>query len=163
MKGKVVQLKGRVYMDPWRRPSWDEYFLELASVVSSRSTCLRRRYGAVIVKDNIIVSTGYNGSARGEENCVDTGVCARQRHNVPKGERYELCVAVHAEQNAIIAGDPVQMNGGIIYIAGFEADGALASGEPCLMCRRVIRNAFLRRVVYRDAQGQTRNIRFTGE
>ncbi|MDR1604750.1 MAG: cytidine deaminase [Gracilibacteraceae bacterium] len=147
-------------MTVWNRPSWDEYFLELASVVSSRSTCLRRRYGAVIVRDNIIISTGYNGSARGEDNCVDTGVCVRRQLNVPRGERYELCVAVHAEQNAIIAGDPVKMSGGAIYIAGFEADGALTSAEPCLLCRRMIRNAFLRRVVYRDEQGRPRNIRF---
>jgi hypothetical protein len=86
------------------RPSWEEYFIEIAKVVSTRSTCLRRRYGAVIVKDNVIVSTGYNGAPRGSANCVDRGICRRKELNVPAGERYELCEAVHAEQNAIING-----------------------------------------------------------
>jgi dCMP deaminase len=113
----------------------------------------------VIVKNRIIVSTGYNGSARGEDNCLDTGICVREQYNVPKGERYELCVAVHAEQNAIIAADPVMMNGATIYVAGFEADGAIANGEPCLLCSRMIRNALLHRVVYRDQDGKLRNIR----
>jgi len=136
-----------------RRPSWDEYFIEIAQVVSKRSTCLRRAYGAVIVKDEVIVSTGYNGSPRGEANCLDTGVCVREQLQVPRGERYELCVAVHAEQNAIINGDPVKMKGATIYIAGFQADGSLAPGEPCLLCRRMIRNAMIKRVVYLKADG----------
>lgn len=142
------------------RPSWDDYFLDIARLVARRSTCLRRCYGAVIVKDNIIVSTGYNGAARGEPNCIDTGECVRARYNVPKGERYELCVAVHAEQNAIIAGDPVKMQGGTIYIAGYNRDGAPASSEPCLLCRRMIKNALIKRVVYLDETGNKRNIRF---
>ena len=87
-----------------KRPSWDEYFIEIAKVVSSRSTCLRRRYGAVIVKDKVIVSTGYNGAPRGSINCVDVNKCKRRELNIPSGERYELCEAVHAEQNAIING-----------------------------------------------------------
>ncbi|HOL17393.1 MAG TPA: dCMP deaminase family protein, partial [Bacillota bacterium] len=132
------------------RPGWDDYFLEIAQVISKRSTCLRRRYGAIIVKDRVIVSTGFNGSARGEANCLDTGICTRQALNVPKGERYELCVAVHAEQNAIINGDPVMMKGSTIYIAGFSADGSFASGEPCLMCRRMIKNAMIEEVKYLD-------------
>ena len=85
----------------YKRPDWDEYFLNIAEEVGKRSTCLRRRYGAIIVKDNIIVSTGYNGSPRGEINCLDAKICERERLHIPKGERYELCVAVHAEQNAI--------------------------------------------------------------
>ena len=144
------------------RPSWDEYFLEIASVVAKRSTCLRRKYGAVIVKDNIIVSTGYNGAARGEPNCIDTGECVREKLNVPKGERYELCVAVHAEQNAIIAGDPVKMRGATIYISGYGRNGDPASGEPCLLCRRMIKNAMLKRVVYLDEAGKKKNISFVG-
>ncbi|HHV64452.1 MAG TPA: cytidine deaminase [Peptococcaceae bacterium] len=142
------------------RPSWDEYFLEIAGIVAKRSTCLRRNYGAVIVKDNIIVSTGYNGAARGEPNCIDTMECVREKYNVPKGERYELCVAVHAEQNAIIAGDPVKMQGATIYIAGFERSGGPASAEPCLLCRRMIKNALIKRVVYLDENGKKKNIRF---
>jgi dCMP deaminase len=130
------------------RPDWDEYFLDIAKVVSSRSTCLRRRYGAVIVKDRVIVSTGYNGAPRGHVNCIDRGTCRRQDLNVPPGERYELCEAVHAEQNAIINGAPDRMKDATIYIAGFEANGGYAEGRPCLLCQRMIRNAMIREVVY---------------
>lgn len=136
------------------RPSWDEYFLEIAEVISKRSTCLRRRYGAVIVRDKIIISTGFNGSPRGEANCCDIGQCVREQYNVPKGERYELCVAVHAEQNAIVNGDPVKMKGATIYVAGFNSDGSRASGEPCLLCRRMIRNAMIEKVVYLGEDGK---------
>ncbi|MBA1335489.1 MAG: cytidine deaminase [Firmicutes bacterium] len=135
------------------RPTWDEYFIEIAQVVSKRSTCMRRSYGAVIVRDRVIVSTGYNGSPRGEVNCIDTGRCVRDSLKVPKGERYELCAGVHAEQNAIINGDPVKMKGAAIYIAGFNSDGSFASGEPCLLCSRMIRNAMIERVVFLDSQG----------
>jgi dCMP deaminase len=137
-----------------KRPAWDEYFIEIAQVVAKRSTCLRRFYGSVIVKDRILISTGFNGSARGEANCVDVGLCVREKLKVPKGERYELCVAVHAEQNAIINGDPVKMKNATIYIAGFNFDGTIAPGEPCLMCRRMIKNAMIERVVYLDVNGQ---------
>ena len=135
------------------RPSWDEYFLNIAKAVGTRATCLRRLYGAVIVKDNIIISTGYNGAPRGAVNCVDAKMCQRNLHNVPKGERYELCEAVHAEQNAIINADPEKMKGATIYIAGVNADGRLASGKPCLLCRRMIRNAMLSKVVYYETDG----------
>jgi dCMP deaminase len=136
------------------RPSWNEYFLEIAKVVSTRSTCLRRRYGAIIVKDEVIISTGYNGSPRGADNCLDTGRCKRQELNVPSGERYELCVAVHAEQNALINAAIERMKDGTIYIAGFEDDGRYANGHPCLLCRRMICNAQLSRVVYLSANGE---------
>lgn len=136
------------------RPSWDEYFIEIAKVVSRRSTCLRRHYGAVIVNDRVIVSTGYNGACRGEPNCSDTGKCVREELNIPKGERYELCVAVHAEQNAIINGEPVKMKGSTIYVAGFNADGSFASGAPCLLCRRMIKNAMIKRLVYLEKTGE---------
>ncbi len=130
------------------RPTWDEYFIEIAKVVSSRSTCLRRRYGAVIVKDNVIISTGYNGAPRSSLNCIDTGKCRRKELNVPAGERYELCEAVHAEQNAIINGSPERMKDSIIYIAGFEEDSSAAEGKPCLLCKRMILNARIEQVVY---------------
>lgn len=138
----------------YKRPTWDEYFIEIARVVSRRATCLRRRYGAVITRDSVVISTGYNGSCRGEDNCVDTSVCVRQALNVPKGERYELCVGVHAEQNAIINGDPAKMKGATIYIAGFNMDGSIANGEPCLLCRRMIKNAMIERIVYVDGDGK---------
>ena len=137
-----------------KRPDWDEYFLNIAQEVGKRSTCLRRHYGAIIVKDKSIVSTGYNGAPRGEANCIDTGLCERERLHVPKGERYELCVAVHGEQNAIINADPLRMKGATIYIVGINvADGTFASGAPCLMCRRMIKNAQIDKVIYRDIDG----------
>lgn len=135
------------------RIPWHEYFLNIAKAVGLRSTCFRRQYGAVIVKDHIIVSTGYNGAPRGEDNCTDTMECEREKYNVPKGERYELCVAVHAEQNAIIAGDPVKMKGATIYIVGFNEDKTLASGAPCLLCKRMLKNAMLDTVVYYESDG----------
>jgi len=140
-------------MDISPRPEWTDYFLDIAKAVGRRSTCLRRQYGAIIVKDHIIISTGYNGAPRGESNCIDTGICERERCNVPKGERYELCVAVHAEQNAIINADPVKMQGATIYIVGYNSDGTLASGQPCLLCRRMLRNAMIEKAIYLDTDG----------
>ena len=137
-----------------KRPAWDEYFIEIAQVVAKRSTCLRRFYGSVIAKDKILISTGFNGSARGEINCADVEQCVREKLGVPKGERYELCAAVHAEQNAIINGDQAKMKEATIYIAGFNFDGTIASGEPCLMCKRMIKNAMIKRVVYLEEKGQ---------
>ncbi|MEE8329423.1 MAG: dCMP deaminase family protein [Thermodesulfovibrionia bacterium] len=135
------------------RPDWDSYFIEVAKVVSSRSTCLRRKYGAVIVKDKVIISTGYNGAPRGVENCIDTQKCKRRELNIPSGERYELCEAVHAEQNAIINGSPERMKDAVIYIAGFEEDGTLADGVPCKLCDRMIRNAQIAEVIYLRSDG----------
>lgn len=135
------------------RPAWDEYFIEIAKVVSSRSTCLRRRYGAVIVKDNVIVSTGYNGAPRGSVNCMDIDRCKRKELNVPAGERYELCEAVHAEQNAIINAPPERMKDATIYVSGFEEDGSFAEGKPCLLCRRMIQNAQIKHVVFLRKDG----------
>lgn len=140
------------------RPEWDDYFVEIAKVVSSRSTCLRRRYGAVIVKDRVIISTGYNGSPRGIKNCIDLNKCIRQEQNIPSGERYELCEAVHAEQNAIINGPPERMKGAIIYIAGFEEDDSFASGRPCKLCDRMIRNSQISEVVYLDKDSSLKKI-----
>lgn len=141
------------------RPDWDHYFIKIAQTVAERSTCLRRRYGAVIVKDNVIISTGYNGACRGEPNCIDTGICRREALGVPKGERYELCVAVHAEQNAIINGDPEKMSGGTIYVAGFEvSSGNYAEGDPCMLCRRMIKNARINRVVSLSSDGTIKSV-----
>lgn len=135
------------------RPDWDSYFIEVAKVISSRSTCLRRKYGAVIVKDNVIISTGYNGSPRGMKNCVDTQKCTRKELNIPSGERYELCEAVHAEQNAIINGSPERMKDATIYIAGFEENKEFADGTPCKLCSRMIRNAWIAKIVCLKSDG----------
>lgn len=129
------------------RPSKDSYYIKIAEAVLERSTCIRRKYGAVIVKEDEIVSTGYNGSPRGEVNCCDSGVCKREEMNIPKGERYELCVAIHAEDNAITSAGRSKANGGTLYIVGKNIDGSYASPCPCLMCRRKIVNAGIKRVV----------------
>ena len=125
----------------------DDYYIGIARAVSKRSTCLRRQYGAVIVVNDEIVSTGYNGAPRGQENCCDSGVCIRNELNVPKGERYELCKALHAEMNAIISAARKDMIGGTMYISGYEADEGCADPTCCLMCRRFIRNAGIIRVI----------------
>lgn len=124
----------------------DEYFLGIAEAVAKRSTCIRRQYGAVIVKDDVIVSTGYNGSPRNVENCCDVGSCWREAHNIPHGERYEMCQAVHAEANAIINANRADMNGATLYLVGLEDGKRIEKPEPCLLCRKLIRNAQIRRV-----------------
>lgn len=119
------------------RISKDEYYLDIAQVVLKRSTCIRRNYGVVIVKDDEAISTGYNGAARGEHNCCDSGNCVREKLNIPSGENYELCVAIHAEDNAITS-------------AGINCcDESEANPQPCIMCRRKIINAGIARVVGR--------------
>lgn len=125
----------------------DLYYLHIAQDVLSRSTCLHRNYGAVIVKDDRIVSCGYNGAPAGETNCSDLGYCARQAMGVPAGQRYELCVACHAEENSIINASKEEMKGATIYIAGVNIDGTPANPQPCLMCRKMIKNSGIVRVV----------------
>ena len=131
------------------RLSKQNYYLGIAGQVASRSTCLRRQYGAIIVKDDRIISTGYNGSARGEENCSDIGVCWREEHNIPHGQQYEKCMAVHAEANAIINGNPTDMIGATLYLSGFENGKPLGDPKPCEMCERMIKNAQLKEVITR--------------
>ncbi|MBI5675827.1 MAG: cytidine deaminase [Nitrospirae bacterium] len=143
------------------RPDWENYFIEIAKVVSSRATCMRRKYGAVIVKDNVIISTGYNGAPRGIENCIDLNKCIRKEQNIPSGERYELCEAVHAEQNAVINAPPERMKSATIYIAGFEEDGSFANGKPCKLCERMIRNSQITDVVYLKNDGNLEKIKIS--
>lgn len=128
------------------RPSKDEYYIRIARDVAKRSTCLRRQYGAVLVKDDVIISTGYNGSARGEENCCDNGECWREAHQVPHGEQYEKCKAVHAEMNAVINAK-TDTKGSVLYLAGFENGRSLQNVQPCDLCSRVIKNAGITKVV----------------
>lgn len=128
------------------RPDKDQYYLNIAAEVAKRSTCLRRQYGAVIVRNDVIVSTGYNGAARGEENCCDHGSCAREDMGVPHGQRYELCKAIHAETNAILSANRIDMIGATLYLAGWQ-DGKLITAEPCLMCSRLIKNARIAKVI----------------
>ena len=136
------------------RISKDQYYLSIAGSVAKRSTCLRRQYGAVIIKNDEIISTGYNGAARGEPNCCDTGECWREANNIPHGEQYEKCVAVHAEQNAIISAARNEMLGSVLYLAGFDSKGELASPAPCVICHRLIKNAGISEVVTRNESGE---------
>lgn len=131
------------------RPTKHQYYLGIAKEVSRRGTCLRRKFGAVIVNRDQIISTGYAGAPRGTPNCIDIGFCAREQAQVPKGQRYELCRSVHAEMNAIIHAPRTEMEGGTLYLAGTETkDGSIVEGaEPCKLCKRVIINAGLRYVV----------------
>ncbi|MCI6836271.1 MAG: dCMP deaminase family protein [Eubacteriales bacterium] len=129
------------------RVSKKDYYLDIAAAVAKRSTCLRRQYGAVIVKNDEIVATGYNGAPRGEDNCCDVGVCWREAHGIPHGEQYEKCVAVHAECNAIISASRNEMLGSTLYLFGFENGKKLATPQPCLICSRLIKNAGIEKVV----------------
>lgn len=131
------------------RPSKDEYYLSIAREVCRRGTCLRRQYGAVIVNDDQIVSTGYAGAPRGAANCVDLGQCLREELAVPPGQRYELCRSVHAEMNAVIHASRAQTMGAVMYLFGIEVATGLptTNPEPCLLCRRVIINAGIVEVV----------------
>ena len=133
------------------RISKENYYLDIAETVLERATCLRRVYGAIIVKNDEIISTGYNGAPRGRANCVDMGYCSREAMNVPRGERYELCRSVHAEANAIISASRRDMVGGTIYLVGRNAATGelLPDATSCLMCRRMVINAGLERVVVR--------------
>lgn len=136
------------------------YYLDLADVVSQRGTCLRRRYGAVIVKNDEVISTGYVGAPRGRKNCTDLNYCIRQKMNIPRGERYELCRSVHAEANAIISAERNKMIGATLYLSGREADtGAyIRNSNSCSMCKRMIINAGIERVIVRDSEDEYRVI-----
>ena len=130
----------------------ENYYLDIAQTVLERSTCLRRCYGAIIVRNDEIVATGYNGAPRGRKNCSDLGCCVRERMQVPRGERYELCRSVHAEANAIISAARSECIGGTIYLVGKDAKSGeiLGDATSCSMCRRMIINAGLARVVIRN-------------
>ena len=134
-----------------QRISKENYYLNIAETVLERATCLRRGFGAIIVKNDEIISTGYNGAPRGRCNCVDMGFCAREAMKVPRGERYELCRSVHAEANAIISAARRDMVGGTLYLVGRNAQTGelLHDATSCAMCRRMVINAGLSKVVIR--------------
>ena len=140
-------------MNTMTRRDKTNYYLDMADVARERSTCLPRTYGAVIVKNDSIVSTGYSGAPRGRANCIDLGFCMRNKLGIPRGERYEFCRSVHAEANAIIAASREQMLGATLYLVGREADGTLMpDANSCTMCKRLIINAGIERVVVRRTQ-----------
>lgn len=134
------------------RRSKPNYYLDIAQAVAVRGTCIRRKFGAIIVNNDSIVSTGYAGAPRGRKNCCDLNFCLREKMSIPRGERYELCRSVHAEQNAIIAAPRDQMLGADLYLACIDpSDGSLVGGTCCCsMCKRMVINAGIRRVYVRD-------------
>ena len=136
------------------RPTWDEYFMDIAHLVKTRSTCCRRQVGAVVVKDKRILSTGYNGAPIGCHHCLDKG-CLRAKLGIPSGERHELCRAVHAEQNAIAqaAQHGISVEGGSIYV----------THQPCSMCAKVLINAGIKRIIYQGEYPDTLSLELLSE
>ena len=125
-----------------KRPTWDEYFMQMAELTAQRSTCLRRHVGAVIVQDKHVVATGYNGAPKGVAHCAEIGGCLREKMGIPSGERHELCRALHAEQNAIIqaARYGINISGACIYI----------NTQPCVVCAKMLINAGITEIIYRN-------------
>lgn len=130
------------------------YYLDMAEVALERSTCLRRKWGAVIVKNDEIISTGYNGAPRGRKNCIDLNYCTRVKMNIPRGERYEMCRSVHAEQNAIISASRRDLLDSTLYMVGKEVEDNtyVKNARPCAMCKRVIINAGIKTLIVRNSK-----------
>lgn len=151
---------GRKRMIKMQRRDKVNYYLDIADSVSERSTCLRRRYGAVIVKNDQIISTGYVGAPRGRKNCSDMGFCLRNQLNIPRGERYELCRSVHAEMNAIINAPREAMIGATLYLSGREASTGeyIKNSCCCSLCKRLIINSGIEMVIIRDSDDSYRRI-----
>lgn len=143
-----------------QRRDKQNYYLDIAETVLERGTCLRRNYGAIIVKNDEIISSGYTGAPRGRANCIDLGYCMREEMAVPRGERYELCRSVHAEQNAIISSSRRDMIGSTLYLVGrdMKTDFYVENASPCSMCKRFIINAGIEKVVIRDTKDLFRTI-----
>ncbi len=143
------------------RISKENYYLDIAQTVAERGTCMRRLFGAIIVKDDVIVSTGYNGAPRGRKNCNDLMSCIRDKLNIPRGERYEMCRSVHAEANAIIAAARERMLGATLYMVCISPQtGEILGGtSSCMMCKRQIINAGIETVVVRDTKDEYRVIK----
>lgn len=135
-----------------KRVDKTNYYLDIAQTVAARGTCLRRNFGAIIVKNDQILSTGYVGAPRGRQNCCDLGYCMREKMGIPRGERYELCRSVHAEANAIIAAARTDMLDSTLYLVGIEYSNGeyVKNANPCAMCKRLIINAGIKTVVVRD-------------
>ncbi len=135
-----------------KRTDKKNYYLDIAETVLERGTCLRRNFGAIIVNNDQIVSTGYVGAPRGRKNCIDMGVCVREQNNIPRGERYELCRSVHAEANAIIHASRDAMIGSTLYLVGKDAKTGeyVENACACAMCKRMIINAGIKKVIIRN-------------
>lgn len=140
------------------RRTKQNYYLDIAQAVAERGTCIRRKFGAIIVNNDSIVSTGYAGAPRGRQNCCDLNFCLRDKLNIPRGERYELCRSVHAEANAIIAASRDRMLGADLYLVCISpTDGSVVGGTCCCsMCKRMVINAGIARVIVRDTADEYR-------
>lgn len=136
------------------------YYLDIAETVAERGTCLRRNYGAIIVNNDEIISTGYSGAPRGRLNCCDLGYCVRQKLNIPRGQNYEKCRSVHAEANCIISAGRRDMIGATLYLVGknMETGEYVQDASSCAMCKRLILNAGIERVIIRDSADKYRAI-----
>ena len=130
------------------------YYLDIAEATLQRSTCLRRNFGAIIVKNDEIISTGYNGAPRGRKNCIDLGYCMREKMNIPRGERYELCRSVHGEENAIISAARKDMIGSSLFLVGktYETGEYVKDARPCAMCKRIIINSGIEKIYIRNTK-----------
>lgn len=134
------------------------YYLDIAETVLKRSTCIRRCFGAIIVKNDEIIATGFNGAPRGRKNCCDLKYCLREKLDIPRGERYEMCRSVHAEQNAIISASRKDLLGSTLYLVGKEVETGdyVFNSNPCSLCKRMIINAGIKEVVMRDNKDKYR-------
>ena len=137
-----------------KRVDKNNYYLDIAEATLERATCLRKKWGAVIVKNDEIISTGYNGAPRGRKNCTDIGYCKRESMNIPRGERYELCRSVHAEENAIISASRRDMIGATLYMTGkdVKTNDYVEKSMPCAMCKRAIINSGIKNIIIRDTK-----------
>lgn len=138
----------------------ENYYLDIAETVLERATCLRRKYGSIIVNNDEIISTGYTGSPRGRKNCTDLQYCTRETLNIPRGTMYEKCRSVHSEANAIISASRKDMIGGTLYLVGKETktDEYILNSNSCSMCKRLIINSGIEHVVIRDSKDEYRVI-----
>ena len=134
------------------------YYLDIAETVAERGTCIRRNFGAIIVRQDEIISTGYVGAPRGRKNCCDLNYCTRERLNIPKGERYELCRSVHAEANAIISAPRDKMLGSSLYLVGIDMSTGdyVKNANSCSMCKRMVINAGIEKIYIRDSKNEYR-------
>ena len=137
-----------------KRIDKENYYLDIAESVLERSTCIRRCFGSVIVKNDEIISTGYNGAPRGRKNSVDLGYCTREKLNIPRGERYELCRSVHGEENAIISASRRDLIDSILYLVGkdYNTGEYVKDARPCAMCKKTIINAGIKKIVIRNTK-----------
>lgn len=158
MKNKIMEPKMEQKTD--KRKTKINYYLDVAEAIIDRGTCIRRNFGAIIVKNDEIISTGYVGAPRGRKNCCDLKYCTREKLNIPRGERYELCRSVHAEQNAIISAERSKMIDSTLYLVGknYEDGTYVEKSNPCSLCKKMIINAGIKDVYIRDSKDEFRHI-----